>query len=90
MKTQEITVTKKNGEVVNATLLIPETVPEMVKVMSDRYVIDTMVKAYVAREKRRLISGAKPRERIVKIRTSKLTPEQKAALIQAGLLSENG
>jgi hypothetical protein len=82
-----IKVKTKKGEDAEALLMIPDTVQEMVGIMGQKYVLETMTNAYIAREKRRLISGWKPREKILKIKESSLSPEQRQALVSAGLIA---
>lgn len=88
MRELSLKLVTKKGESKELALIIPETIPEMVNVLGAKFVLDTVTREYIRREKRRFISGWKPREKILKIRAKDLSVEQTRALIKLGLMTE--
>lgn len=87
IKPVQVTVTSKKGEVKEGTIMVPETLSELLDLVGERAVFSAALASYLVKSKRRLASGSKPRRKLLKLDLGSLSAEQKVALMNAGLLN---
>jgi len=83
MKTLTLKVTRKDGQEFEANVLDPENLMEVVKLYGEDRPFKLARDEYIAKQKKKLISG---RSRRLSLRIEDLSPEQTEALRKAGLL----
>jgi hypothetical protein len=83
MKFETYSVQRKNGEVLEASVMVPETLKELLTVYPEERVYQLGLTEYLLKAKRKLKSG---RRQTLKVRLDELTPEQQLKLRSMGLL----
>lgn len=87
METVRITVIeKKSGEEKVGDVMLPTTLNEAASILNEKKLLNFARTTLIARARRHLASGAKPRNKLLHIRVNEISEEQKRHLIAAGLL----
>lgn len=89
IKPVKVTVTSKKGEIKEGTIMVPESLAELVDLIGEKAVFKAALATYVVKSKRRLASDSKPRRKLLKLDLGKITAEQRLALITFGLIAQD-
>lgn len=83
MKFETYTVQRRNGETLEASVMVPETLKELLSLYPEQRVYQLGLTEYLLKAKRKLKSG---RRQTLKVRLDELSPEQQTKLRSMGLL----
>lgn len=86
MKELNVVAKTKKGEMKEGTVLVPESLSEMIAIVGEKETYEGALERYMRRAKRDLCRTGKPRRKLLKIDLGGLSEHQRAALQSAGLL----
>lgn len=86
MKKEELEVKMKDGSAKKGIVMVPENLMELAAVMPELDLYRAGLSSYLSKAKRIIASNGKPRRKLLTVNLNDLLPEQRALLIQSGLL----
>ncbi len=89
MRSYDVQVKAKDGTMKSGTIMVPESLNELVTLVGEKVVYHRALAVYMAQAKRRIASGARPKRKLLHIDLGSLSPEGRAALVVAGVLQDD-